>query len=84
MLEIVNSTKSSDIPAAVKAISLDQRDALMKYLYKGLEVGGGAHLETRKARLPRCQAILKAVRGMRKADHQAIFGGDQISLQLNE
>ncbi|CCF47898.1 hypothetical protein NDA11_005058 [Ustilago hordei] len=40
LLEIVNSTKSSDISAAVKAISLDQRDALMKYLYKGLELGG--------------------------------------------
>ncbi|SOV02283.1 related to subunit of the Arp2/3 complex [Ustilago sp. UG-2017a] len=40
LLEIVNSTKSSDIPAAVKATSLDQRDALMKYLYKGLELGG--------------------------------------------
>ncbi|KAJ1035198.1 hypothetical protein NDA18_000794 [Ustilago nuda] len=40
LLEIANSTKSSDIPAAVKAISLEQRDALMKYLYKGLELGG--------------------------------------------
>ncbi|SYW81843.1 uncharacterized protein UHO2_00348 [Ustilago hordei] len=40
LLEIVNSTKSSDIPAAVKATSLYQRDALMKYLYKGLELGG--------------------------------------------
>ncbi|CBQ71129.1 related to subunit of the Arp2/3 complex [Sporisorium reilianum SRZ2] len=40
LLEIVNSTKSSDIANAVKAISIDQRDALMKYLYKGLELGG--------------------------------------------
>ncbi|SPO32330.1 related to subunit of the Arp2/3 complex [Ustilago trichophora] len=40
LLEIVNSTKSSDIAAAVKSISIDQRDALMKYLYKGLELGG--------------------------------------------
>lgn len=40
LLEIVNSTKSSDISQAVKSISIDQRDALMKYLYKGLELGG--------------------------------------------
>lgn len=40
LLEIVNSTKSSDISNAVKSISIDQRDALMKYLYKGLELGG--------------------------------------------
>lgn len=40
LLEILNSTKSSDIPNAIKSISLDQRDALMKYLYKGLELGG--------------------------------------------
>ncbi|TKY86040.1 hypothetical protein EX895_004865 [Sporisorium graminicola] len=40
LLEIVNSTKSSDISSAVKSISIDQRDALMKYLYKGLELGG--------------------------------------------
>ncbi|EST05898.1 ARP2/3 complex, 16kDa subunit (p16-Arc) [Kalmanozyma brasiliensis GHG001] len=40
LLEIVNSTKSSDISAAVKAISIDQRDALMKFLYKGLQLGG--------------------------------------------
>ena len=40
LLEIVNSTKSTDISAAVKAISIDQRDALMKFLYKGLELGG--------------------------------------------
>ena len=40
LLEIVNSTKSSDISNAVKAISIDQLDALMKYLYKGLELGG--------------------------------------------
>ncbi|CDR99303.1 hypothetical protein [Sporisorium scitamineum] len=39
LLEIVNSTKSSDISNAVKSISIDQRDALMKYLYKGLELG---------------------------------------------
>ncbi|KAJ9478817.1 Actin-related protein 2/3 complex subunit 5 [Pseudozyma hubeiensis] len=40
LLEIVNSTKSSDIPAAVKSLHTDHRDALMKYLYKGLELGG--------------------------------------------
>lgn len=40
LLEIVNSTKSTDISNAVKSISIDQRDALMKYLYKGLELGG--------------------------------------------
>lgn len=40
LLEIVNSTKSAEIGAAVKAISIDQRDALMKFLYKGLELGG--------------------------------------------
>nr|CDI55355.1 related to subunit of the Arp2/3 complex [Melanopsichium pennsylvanicum 4] len=40
LLEIVNSTKSADISTALKSISIDQRDALMKYLYKGLELGG--------------------------------------------
>ncbi|GAK65044.1 ARP2/3 complex [Moesziomyces antarcticus] len=40
LLEIVNSTKSAEIGAAIKAISIDQRDALMKFLYKGLELGG--------------------------------------------
>ncbi|PWZ01486.1 Arp2/3 complex 16 kDa subunit ARPC5 [Testicularia cyperi] len=38
--KILNSTKSSEISNAVKALSMDQRDALMKYLYKGLELGG--------------------------------------------
>lgn len=40
LLEIVNSTKSADISAALKSISIDQRDALMKYIYKGLQLGG--------------------------------------------
>jgi actin related protein 2/3 complex subunit 5 len=36
LLDIINTTKSSDIPSIVKALSLDEQDALMKYLYKGL------------------------------------------------
>ncbi|PWN48307.1 Arp2/3 complex 16 kDa subunit ARPC5 [Violaceomyces palustris] len=40
LLEILNSTKSSEISTTVKALDIDQRDNLMKYLYKGLELGG--------------------------------------------
>lgn len=36
LLDIINITKSSDIPAIVKALSLDEQDMLMKYIYKGL------------------------------------------------
>ncbi|UZJ53039.1 hypothetical protein CBS101457_002359 [Exobasidium rhododendri] len=36
LLDIINSTKSSDIPSLVKSLSLDEQDMLMKYLYKGL------------------------------------------------
>ncbi|EPQ30771.1 uncharacterized protein PFL1_01672 [Pseudozyma flocculosa PF-1] len=40
LLEILNSTKSTDIPNAVKGLDIDQKDNLMKYIYKGLELGG--------------------------------------------
>ena len=40
LLEILNATRSSDIPAAVKGLDLQEKDTLMKYLYKGLALGG--------------------------------------------
>jgi hypothetical protein len=47
LLDIINSTKSSDIPVIVKSLSLDEQDRLMKYIYKGLsspELGASAVL----------------------------------------
>lgn len=40
LLGIVNATRTSDITGALQGLSVTQRDNLMKYLYKGLELGG--------------------------------------------
>ena len=39
-MSILNSTKSTDIPAIVKSLSTDAQDTLMKYLYKGMALPG--------------------------------------------
>ncbi|PWN45790.1 actin-related protein ARPC5 [Ceraceosorus guamensis] len=47
ILEVFNSTKSSDIASVVKALNVDQQDTLMKFIYKGLgkpELGASAVL----------------------------------------
>lgn len=36
LVSILNSTKATDIPGIVKALSTDAQDTLMKYLYKGM------------------------------------------------
>ncbi|KAH7906938.1 actin-related protein 2/3 complex subunit 5 [Hygrophoropsis aurantiaca] len=40
VVSILNSTKSSEIPAVVKALSQDSQDTLMKYIYKGMGMPG--------------------------------------------
>lgn len=40
LLSILGSTKSTDIPAIVRALPADAQDTLMKYLYKGMGVSG--------------------------------------------
>lgn len=40
VVSILNSTKSTDIPNVVKALSQDAQDTLMKYLYKGMGLPG--------------------------------------------
>lgn len=40
LLEILNATRVADIAGAVRGLDLLQRDTLMKYLYKGLALGG--------------------------------------------
>lgn len=40
LLEILNATRVADIPGAVRGLDLLQRDTLMKYLYKGMALGG--------------------------------------------
>lgn len=40
LVSILNSTKATDIPGIVKALSPDAQDALMKYLYKGMALPG--------------------------------------------
>ncbi|KAF8532611.1 actin-related protein 2/3 complex subunit 5 [Gautieria morchelliformis] len=37
---VLNSTKGSDIPSIVKALSSDAQDTLMKYIYKGMAMSG--------------------------------------------
>ena len=47
LLDILNSTKSSDIAGLVRNLSIDEQDTLMKYIYKGLgspELGASAVL----------------------------------------
>ncbi|WFD34599.1 arp2/3 complex subunit [Malassezia cuniculi] len=40
LLEILNATRVADIAGAVRGLDVLQRDTLMKYLYKGLALGG--------------------------------------------
>ncbi|KAG6889915.1 hypothetical protein C0992_003619 [Termitomyces sp. T32_za158] len=40
LLTILNTTKSTDIPAVIKSLSQDAQDTLMKYLYKGMAMPG--------------------------------------------
>ncbi|KAI0363926.1 arp2/3 complex subunit [Pilatotrama ljubarskyi] len=40
LVSILNSTKATEIPAVVKALSTDAQDTLMKYLYKGMGLPG--------------------------------------------
>ncbi|KAF8882808.1 actin-related protein ARPC5 [Infundibulicybe gibba] len=40
LLTILNTTKSTEIPAVVKSLSQDAQDTLMKYLYKGMAMPG--------------------------------------------
>jgi actin related protein 2/3 complex subunit 5 len=64
LLDIINSTKSSDIPVIVKSLSLDEQDRLMKYIYKGLaspELGASAvllgwHEKVRAANILSCRS----------------------------
>ena len=47
LLDILNSTKPSDIAGLVRNLSIDEQDTLMKYIYKGLgspELGASAVL----------------------------------------
>jgi len=41
---ILNSTKSTDIPSIVRALSQDSQDTLMKYLYKGMAIQGDSEI----------------------------------------
>ncbi|THH03149.1 hypothetical protein EW145_g6490 [Phellinidium pouzarii] len=40
LLSILGSTKATEIPAILKALSQDAQDTLMKYLYKGMAMPG--------------------------------------------
>ncbi|KAI0920220.1 hypothetical protein AcW1_002023 [Taiwanofungus camphoratus] len=40
LVSILNSTKATEIPGVVKALSPDAQDTLMKYLYKGMAMPG--------------------------------------------
>ncbi|PFH47442.1 hypothetical protein AMATHDRAFT_152042 [Amanita thiersii Skay4041] len=40
LLTILNSTKSTDISGAIKQLTQDDHDTLMKYLYKGMAMPG--------------------------------------------
>lgn len=40
LLTILNTTKSTEIPAVIKSLSQDNQDTLMKYLYKGMAMPG--------------------------------------------
>ncbi|KAK2464109.1 hypothetical protein APHAL10511_003857 [Amanita phalloides] len=40
LLAILNSTKATDIPSAIKQLTQDDQDTLMKYLYKGMAMPG--------------------------------------------
>lgn len=40
LVSILNTTKATDIAGVVKALSADEQDTLMKYLYKGMALPG--------------------------------------------
>ncbi|EIW74771.1 actin-related protein ARPC5 [Coniophora puteana RWD-64-598 SS2] len=40
VVSILNSTRSADIPAVLKDLSVENQDTLMKYLYKGMAMPG--------------------------------------------
>ncbi|KAI0798197.1 arp2/3 complex subunit [Abortiporus biennis] len=40
LVSILNTTKATEIPGIVKALSTDAQDTLMKYLYKGMALPG--------------------------------------------
>lgn len=40
VVSILNSTKATEIPNIVRALSPDAQDTLMKYLYKGMALPG--------------------------------------------
>ncbi|KAI0763866.1 arp2/3 complex subunit [Irpex lacteus] len=40
LVSILNSTKATEIPSVLKALSQDAQDTLMKYLYKGMALPG--------------------------------------------
>ena len=40
LVTILNSTKATEIPGAIRALSQDAQDTLMKYLYKGMALPG--------------------------------------------
>jgi len=40
VVQILNSTKATNIPVIVKALDSDAQDTLMKYLYKGMGMPG--------------------------------------------
>ncbi|KAF8654748.1 hypothetical protein AX16_003403 [Volvariella volvacea WC 439] len=40
LLTILNTTKAAEIPNVVKALSQDEQDTLMKYIYKGMAMPG--------------------------------------------
>ncbi|KAJ7644355.1 actin-related protein ARPC5 [Roridomyces roridus] len=44
LLNILNTTKSADIPNVIKGLSQDGQDTLMKYLYKGMALPGGGDI----------------------------------------
>lgn len=44
LLNILNTTKSADIPNVIKGLSQDGQDTLMKYLYKGMAMPGGGDI----------------------------------------
>jgi len=40
LLTILNSTKAAEITPAIKSLSPDTQDTLMKYIYKGMAMPG--------------------------------------------
>jgi len=40
VVSVLNSTKSTDVPAVLRSLSQDEQDTLMKYIYKGMGMPG--------------------------------------------